>query len=129
LEEAQDDPLVQPTIRYVQGLLALRRQDWPSAVTELRAAIAMDPSSDLAYLRLAKAERAAGNEKEATAVTQTYERRRREKQEEADLLMAIADRPDQKDTYQKAIQYYRQKGKTSQAEAIRQEARHRFGNF
>jgi tetratricopeptide (TPR) repeat protein len=129
LDEADRDPLVQPTLRYVRGLLALRRQDWPVAVTELRQAVAMDPGSDIAYLRLAKAERAAGNEKEAAAATQIYDQRRRSKQEEVDLLMEIADHPDQKTGYQKAIEYYRQKDRANEADAVRQEAIRRFGSL
>ena len=50
-------------------------------------------------------------------------------EEEVDLLMAIADNPEQKATYLKAIQYYRQKGRNSEAEAIRLEATRHFGSL
>jgi tetratricopeptide (TPR) repeat protein len=126
LRQAEGDVRLTPMVHYVKGLVAQRKGQWNEAVKELRIAIEMDPNSDIAFLRLSQAERAAGNTKEAEATAKEYERRREGKLAESDLLAAIAEQPNKKDLYEKAIAYYRSKGKPNEAGAILREMQRHF---
>ncbi|HZO91530.1 MAG TPA: tetratricopeptide repeat protein [Chthonomonadaceae bacterium] len=127
LQAAASDPVVAATRHYGLGLLALRRQQGAVAVRELRLAAQLDPHSDIIYYKLALAEQMAGNPAAAARAMAVYTRRQSAKREEIDALSAVGQHPNRPDLYLQAASLFDRHGQHGQAEAIRAEARRRFG--
>ena len=125
IKAAEPDKSLAPTLHYARGLLARRQKKWPEAVRELREAVRLDPSADLAFLQLAQAERAAGNVREAEIASTEYRNRQQTRQEEGELLSKIVKNPDKAEFYRQASAYYRKRNRPGEALAIEQELRRR----
>lgn len=74
LRLAEPDSAAQATSAYAGGLLAVRRGQTQVAVRELRQAAQLDPNSSQVWLQLARIERQAGHNMEASAAQQAYQR-------------------------------------------------------
>lgn len=127
LAAAAADPSVAATRHYALGLLALQRREGPRAVRELRRAAALDPSTDVTHYKLFLAERMAGNDQAARRAMIEFEERQERKRDQAAALGDIAQHPDRPELYRRATALLERQGLSAQAEAIRAEARRRFG--
>jgi tetratricopeptide (TPR) repeat protein len=122
-----DTPQQQATLHYGLGLLALKRRDAAAAVRELEQAVRQDPTSELGYYKLAQAQTLAGDAQAAQRALAEHARLQSQQSRQSDLLGNIATHPNVPAGYRLAIAYFREQGLNPQAEAIRTEARRRFG--
>jgi cellulose synthase operon protein C len=126
LNRAKSDPAMSGVVYYGAGLLNLRRRQNDAALVALKKAFEIAPESDPVVYALAQAYRANGKEAEAKRFFAEYQRRQDEKQAEVDLLKRVADNANQPAPYRELVAFYRKRGLTAQAEAVRQEFRRRF---
>jgi tetratricopeptide (TPR) repeat protein len=97
------------------------------AVRYLRRAIAIDPTTEVAYYKLALAENMAGDWAGEKQALSAFRQIQQEKRMEVTVLGDIVQHPDRPDYYARAIRYYAAHGKSGQAAAIRAAAIRRFG--
>ena len=128
LNIAKQDPTIEPLVLYGAGVMANQRKQGDVAVTMLRKAAALAPTSDPILFALASAERLAGNEAAAKKALAEYEARLKTKERAVQLLGAISDSPEKPETYDAAVAFFTKQGQREQAAAIQAERRRRFGD-
>jgi len=95
-------------------------------VSRLKRALELDPQPDVTYYQLAQAEKLAGDAAAAARTMAIYRERQQVKREQAAALGDIAQRPDDRARYDRAIRLFESDGLREQAAAIRAAARRRF---
>lgn len=121
------DPVARPMVHYGRGVLALRRKKGEEAVAEFQKALSLDPLSESTWNLLSQAFHLTGDDKGARLALQEFKRIQTDKKAEVDVLKPIADEPNRRELYDKAIAFYEKRGGQAQANAIRLEQQRRFG--
>lgn len=126
LNAAWPDPSARPMVHYGRGLLALRRNKAVEAVSELKKAVELDPDAEPTWYQLSRAYQQLGDPAKAQESLALFKKKQAEKQEEVALLGAIAEQPNRRELYDKAITFYEKRQGYAQANAIRAERKRRF---
>jgi len=121
------DPMARPMVHYGRGVLALRQKKGAEAVAEFQKALELDPLSETTWSLLSQARHLTGDEKGADQALSEFKRIQADKRAEVDVLKPIADEPNRRELYDKAIAFYEARGGQAQANAIRAERQRRFG--
>jgi tetratricopeptide (TPR) repeat protein len=127
LQAAQSDPASAATWRYGQGLLALRRKQGAEAVRELKQALALNPTADLIWYKLALAQSLNGDAAGSEQTMAVYRQRQEAKRRQVDALGDIAQHPERPEGYRRAARVFESQGLKDQAQALLQEGRRRSG--
>jgi len=127
IQKAKSDPAAEATRLYAEGLLALLKKDGQRAAMALRLAAAKDGRADVVFYKLSQAEALAGNQAAAEEALAIFRRRQEQKRLQAEVLGDIAQNPRDARRYERAAAVFESHGLAAQAEAIRREARRRFG--
>jgi tetratricopeptide (TPR) repeat protein len=106
------------TQHYGLGLVALKRHDTHTAIAELKESYRLDPQADVTLFKLAQAENMAGDTHAADACNAEYQKRQAFKRSLAAVLGDIAQHPQDRKYYDRAIEFLRTHGMTGQAEAV-----------
>lgn len=126
LQAASQSPQTEATRRYVRGLLALNRRDGVRAGQELRKAAALDPSADVTFYKIALAEQMAGHPIQAKQALAQFQQRQAVKRQEASLQGDVRQHLDRPQYYLRLAQFYRDRGRQLEANAILAEVHRRF---
>lgn len=121
------DPTVEALRYYAQGLLLLKRGMGKEAAVALREAAVRDPMEPVTYYKLSQAERLAGNTQAADNALNLFNALQADRTAQANALSDIAQNPNDPTLYEKAAKLFEEHELPEQAEAIRAEARRRFG--
>ena len=127
LQAARSDPAAAATQHYAQGVLALRRRQGAEAVRELKQALALDPTADLPWYKLALAQAVAGDRAGSEQTMAAYQHRHETKRLQAEALGDISQHPDRPEGYLRAARLFESEGLKEQAQALLQEGRRRCG--
>jgi predicted Zn-dependent protease len=125
LKVAEEEDGVLQIVHYAQGLLALRRNQPEEAVRLLRQSASEEPA-DRTYYQLAKALRLTGQTAEADRIMATFTTRVNRNKDAINLMKRISEKPEDRQRYSDAVQFFTRHGMTAQAAAVDAEMRHRF---
>lgn len=126
LEQAAAEPAAAATWRYGLGLLALMRRQGARAEKELKAALELDPASDVIHYKLSQAAEMAGDHEGAVQAMAEVRKRQDSKRRQMEFLGDVAQHPNDRRTYERAAALFDSDGLHAQATAIRAAERRRF---